>query len=373
VTTADLAAFSNNAIAFASAVYVLAFLSHLVEWVLGRGVPIGAVGAEPRGTAAARASTGVGGVRRTADAGRVWRAERGTSEAGAPAVLGTQPPTAGDDDDASTANERDELRIEKFARIGVSLTALAVLLHLAALVSRGLGGDPARVPWGNMYEFCLTATFAVTVFYLGLLRKHHLGWLGPVVTGFNVAILMLAVLILYVPAGPLVPALDSYWLVIHVIAAITATGAFIVGGMASLLFLIRRRAETRGEIAAAGYIARLPESAVLDRVAYRMHAFGFPIWTFAALIAGPIWAQYAWGRYWGWDPKEVWAFITWVVYAAYLHARATAGWKGKASAVIALIGLATLLFNFVGINFFFGDTSQHSYALSVVLAHSGLD
>ena len=101
---------------------------------------------------------------------------------------------------------------------------------------------------------------------------------------------------------------------------------------------------------------------MLDRIAYRAHAFGFPIWTFAALIAGPIWAHYAWGRYWGWDPKEVWAFITWVVYAAYLHARATSGWKGRSAAIVALVGLATLWFNFVGINFFFGSGSQHSYA-----------
>jgi cytochrome c-type biogenesis protein CcsB len=101
---------------------------------------------------------------------------------------------------------------------------------------------------------------------------------------------------------------------------------------------------------------------VLDRLAYRLHAFGFPIWTFAALVAGPIWAEYAWGSYWNWDPKEVWAFITWVIYAAYLHARATAGWKGKAAAVIALVGFASLLFNFVGINFFFGGGSMHSYA-----------
>jgi len=229
-----------------------------------------------------------------------------------------------------------------------------------------------RVPWGNMYEFSIAGTLGVTAFYLALLRRHHLRWLGPVVTGFNVVVLMLAVLILYVEAGPLVPALDSYWLVIHVIAAIIATGAFTVGGMASLLFLVKQRAESRGEPGGTGYVARLPESSVLDRVAFRMHAFGFPIWTFAALIAGPIWAEYAWGRYWGWDPKEVWAFITWVVYAAYLHARATAGWRGRAAATIALVGLATLLFNFVGINFFFGDTSQHSYALSVITAHSGL-
>jgi cytochrome c-type biogenesis protein CcsB len=106
----------------------------------------------------------------------------------------------------------------------------------------------------------------------------------------------------------------------------------------------------------------LPALSQLDRFAYQVHAFAFPVWTFAALIAGPIWARQAWGRYWGWDPKEVWAFITWVVYAAYLHARATAGWKGRAAAMIAIAGLATLWFNFVGINFFFGNGSQHSYS-----------
>ncbi len=326
MTTADFAAFSNNAVAFASVVYVLAFLAHLVEWVQGRSVPV---------TAKQPAQVPV--------------VARGT-EALADAPLSDE-----------TVAERSE-RLELFARIGVALTVVAALLHLAAVVTRGLGADPVRVPWGNMYEFSITGTFVVTALYLALLRKYDLRWLGPVVTGFAVVILMLAVLVLYVPAGPLVPALHSYWLVIHVIAAIVATGAFCVGGMASLLFLVKRRAELRGETRSTGYIARLPASSALDRVAYRMHAFGFPIWTFAALVAGPIWAEYAWGRYWGWDPKEVWAFITWVVYAAYLHARATAGWKGKAAAIIALVGLATLLFNFVGINYFFGSTSQHSYA-----------
>ena len=326
MTTADFAAFSNNAVAFASVVYVLAFLAHLVEWVQGRSVPV------------------------TAE-----QPQRVPVAAG-----GTEALAAAPSPDEAVA-QRSE-RLELFARIGVALTVVAALLHLAAVVARGLGADPVRVPWGNMYEFSVTGTFVVTALYLALLRKYDLRWLGPVVTGFAVVILMLAVLVLYVPAGPLVPALHSYWLVIHVIAAIVATGAFCVGGMASLLFLIKRRAELRGETRSTGYIARLPASSALDRVAYRMHAFGFPIWTFAALVAGPIWAEYAWGRYWGWDPKEVWAFITWVVYAAYLHARATAGWKGKAAAIIALVGLATLLFNFVGINYFFGSTSQHSYA-----------
>jgi cytochrome c-type biogenesis protein CcsB len=150
-----------------------------------------------------------------------------------------------------------------------------------------------------------------------------------------------------------------------VVAAITATGAFTLGGMCSVLFLVKERWQRKQPVdgrPSGGYLARLPELAVLDRIAYRTHAFGFPIWTFAALIAGPIWAHYAWGRYWGWDPKEVWAFITWVVYAAYLHARATSGWKGRSAAIVALVGLATLWFNFIGINFFFGSGSQHSYA-----------
>jgi cytochrome c-type biogenesis protein CcsB len=256
----------------------------------------------------------------------------------------------------------DEDKVDKWGRIGVALTVVAVLLHLAALVTRGLGSDPIRVPWGNMYEFTLAGAFGVSAMYLVLGRRHHLRWMGLPVTAFEVVVLMLAVLLLYVPAGPLVPALHSYWLVIHVMAAVVASGAFAVGAIASALFLVKDRALRKGSLAPGSYLDRLPEPSVLDRVAYRLHAFGFPVWTFAALIAGPIWAEYAWGSYWNWDPKEVWAFITWVIYAAYLHARATAGWRGKAAAVIALIGFASLLFNFVGINFFFGSSSLHSYA-----------
>ena len=129
--------------------------------------------------------------------------------------------------------------------------------------------------------------------------------------------------------------------------------------VASAVYLVKARAESR-EGGATGYLARLPSAAAMDRLAYRVHAFAFPVWTFAALIAGPIWAQYAWGRYWGWDPKEVWAFITWVVYAGYLHARATAGWPGRAAAILALVVFATFLFIFVGVNLLV--SGLHSYA-----------
>jgi cytochrome c-type biogenesis protein CcsB len=255
-----------------------------------------------------------------------------------------------------------ELRVERWGRIGVALMVVACGLHLLGLVTRGLGADPARVPWGNMYEFTLAGTFGVSVMFLLLLRRYQLRWMGLLVSGFLVAVLMLDVVKLYEPAGPLVPALHSYWLVIHVAAAVVASGGFALGALASALFLLKHRAEERGTLRPGGYLSRLPELAVLDRVAYRVHAFAFPIWTFAALVAGPIWAERAWGSYWNWDPKEVWAFITWVVYAAYLHARATAGWKGRLAATIALVGFASLLFNFVGINYFFGGGSMHSYA-----------
>ena len=164
-----------------------------------------------------------------------------------------------------------------------------------------------------------------------LVRSTTSRWLGLFVTGCLDMVLGIAVLVLYRPVGPLVPALHSYWLIIHVSAAAAAGGAFTIGALASVLYLLRSRLEVKAiadpGAAAKGYLWRTPPAEAIDRMAYRVHAFAFPLWTFA-VMAGAIWAQYAWGRYWGWDPKEVWAFITWVVYAAYLHARATAGWQG---------------------------------------------
>ena len=229
---------------------------------------------------------------------------------------------------------------------------------LAGVVTRGLAAE--RVPWGNMYEFGCVAILAALTAYIVLVRVWSIEWVGPIITGFATVVLGASMLV-YVPAGPLVPALHSYWLVIHVLGAIIAGSAFLVGAAASALFLVKARAEANTpEEDRSGFLWRIPSSAAIDQVAYRVHAFAFPIWTFAALIAGPIWAQYAWGRYWGWDPKEVWAFITWTVYAGYLHARATSGWKGKAAAILALVGFATFVFNFVGVNLFV--PGLHSYA-----------
>ena len=328
MTHDQFALLSNQAVAACGVVYFLAVLAHLGQWAQGRRVEPAVVEQEPVAVGAGLSS----GVRRTSTR-----------------------------TDATPAPEEPE-RMALFGRVGVSLTVVAALLHFVAVASRGLAADPVRVPWGNMYEFTLTATLVVVLGYLLLYKRYGLSWLSPIVTGFVLVTLMIDVLLLYTPVVPLRDALNSYWLVIHVVAAIIATGAFTLGGMTSALYLVKSRWLARHPEGGSGYLQRVPDLLTLDRFAYRTHAFAFPVWTFAALIAGPIWAHAAWGRAWGWDPKEVWAFITWVVYAAYLHARATSGWKGRQAAMVALVGLATLWFNFVGINFFFGSGSQHSYA-----------
>jgi len=171
--------------------------------------------------------------------------------------------------------------------------------------------------------------------------------------------------VLYAKDAPLVPALQSYWLAIHVTAAASSEGILVTSSVFTMLFLIRQRYDVaiatpdkriRFPVSMG---ARLPSPETLDKVAYRTVAFAFPIYTFG-VIAGAIWAEAAWGRYWGWDPKETWAFIAWVIYAAYLHARATAGWKGRSAAWINLLGFGAMTFNFFVVNIVI--SGLHSYA-----------
>jgi cytochrome c-type biogenesis protein CcsB len=240
------------------------------------------------------------------------------------------------------------------------VTLLAWMLHGASLATRGFADD--ALPWSNMYGFASAGAFAVTGSYLVLLTRQRVRWLGLAVTLAVVVTMGLAGTVLYTAAGPLQAPLRSYWLSIHVSAAIISSGVLTVGSAAAALYLVRTRYDARVRVgrspglAAAGRM--LPPAEVLDRTAYRVLAFAFPIWTFA-IIAGAIWAESAWGRYWGWDPKETWAFITWVIYAGYLHARSTAGWRSR-SAWIAVVGFAAFLFNFFGINIFI--VGLHSYA-----------
>ena len=240
-------------------------------------------------------------------------------------------------------------------RLGVLLIGLAAAVLLAGVIARAIAAQ--RVPWGNMYEFGTTGVTIALVVHLVAAYLWKSQWAGMIVSGFGLSVLGLA-MTAYVPAGPLVPALHSYWLAIHVTAVMTAGGLFLIGASASVLYLLKTAMEERGKVGPV--LARFPAVGVMDQLAYRVHAAGFVLWTFGALIAGPIWAQEAWGRYWGWDPKEVWAFITWVVFACYLHARATAGWRGRRAAILALVGFATFIFSFYGVNMWV--PGLHSYA-----------
>jgi cytochrome c-type biogenesis protein CcsB len=251
--------------------------------------------------------------------------------------------------------DADDPRGRRAGNIGISLAWLAFGLLLVGTVLRALWAG--RVPWGNMYEYSLSSGVAILGIYLVWSLRRDLRWLGLFVTAATLLTLGLAVTVLYTEAAQLVPALESWWLVIHVAAAVICGAAFTVAAGITALYLWRERAERRNRV--RGVVARLPEASRLDTMAYRILAFAFPLWTFA-VIAGAIWAENAWGRYWGWDPKETWAFITWVVYAGYLHARATAGWRGRRAAYIALIGWVSYLINYFGVNLFVN--SLHSYA-----------
>ena len=257
--------------------------------------------------------------------------------------------------DSRSAKTLDYNRTEKVARIATAMMILGFLLLFAGVIARGLSAG--RVPWGNMYEFSITGALAFSGAYLAALRKYDLRWLGLLVSIAVLLILGTAVAVLYRPSAPLVPALKSIWLVVHVSAAIISGGVFLLANTIAAAYLYLDTMESKGE--RTPWAKRLPSLEYLDQLSYRLIAFVFPLWTFA-VIAGAIWAESAWGRYWGWDPKETWAFITWVAYAAYLHARVTIGWRGRRAAWLCIFAGSTFLFNYVYVNIF--GTGKHTYS-----------
>ena len=248
-------------------------------------------------------------------------------------------------------------RTDRWGLAGLAVTAVGAVVHTAVLVTRGMAAD--RLPWGNMYEFATAVVLVGVVVYLVLaVRVPAVRDIGAFVLAPVVLALVATGLFLYTETGPLVAALRSSWLAVHVSTAILGFGIFFVSGIASVLYLLRLRSDARGAEGDGSLLSRLPNAGTLDRVAHRTAVFGFPIWTFA-VIAGAIWAESAWGRYWGWDPKETWAFIAWVVYAGYLHARTTAGWRGRPAAWVNVVGLAVMVFNLLYVNMV--STGLHSY------------
>jgi cytochrome c-type biogenesis protein CcsB len=249
----------------------------------------------------------------------------------------------------------DYSRTEKAARLATAFLSLATLLLLAGIICRGIANGHA--PWGNMYEFSITGSFAFSAAYLIALRKYDLRWLGLFISFAILLALGTAITLLYRDSAPLVPALKSTWLVIHVSTAIICGGIFLLANIIAGAYLYLDRYEEMG--ARPVWALRIPSLDVLDQLSYRLIAFVFPLWTFS-VIAGAIWAESAWGRYWGWDPKETWAFITWVAYAAYLHARVTVGWRGRRAAWLCILAGSTFLFNYVYVNVW--GTGKHTYS-----------
>ncbi|MEU4365421.1 c-type cytochrome biogenesis protein CcsB [Promicromonospora sp. NPDC023987] len=246
------------------------------------------------------------------------------------------------------------------AGVGVSTTWLATILLIVAIVLRGVAAG--RTPWSNMYEFTLVGACASLLAFVLLNLRRDVRFLGTFVTGVAALFLVLAVNAFYLPATGLFPALQSYWLVIHVGVAVGAAGIFTVSFLISSLQLLRDSHDDGGALIGRDrwrWLENLPSANTLEALSFRLNAVGFVAWTFT-LIGGAIWAESAWGRYWGWDPKEVWSFIIWVVYAAYLHARTTRGWAGRRSAYFVLVGYACVLFNFTVVNLIING--KHSYS-----------
>jgi len=249
----------------------------------------------------------------------------------------------------------DFSRTDRVGRLASAFMVLGFLLLLPGVIFRGVSAN--RVPWGNMYEFSITGTLAFSAAYLFALKKYKLRWLGLPVSLAVLLTLGTAVTLLYRPSAPLMPALKSPWLVIHVSAAIISGGVFLLANCIAATYLILDRYEQKG--LRPVWAEKLPSLETLDNLSYRLVALVFPLWTFS-VIAGAIWAEAAWGRYWGWDPKETWAFITWVAYAAYLHARVTIGWRGRKAAWLCLLAGSTFLFNYIYINVW--GTGRHTYS-----------
>lgn len=243
------------------------------------------------------------------------------------------------------------------ANVAVAITVLGAVVHVAAIVLAVIASK--RAPWSNLYEFMTSGALVVTLVYLGFLIRKDLRFLGVFVSGLVVLMMTAATIGFPTPIANVQPALQSWWLVIHVSVAVLATGIFTLTAAMSILQLIKQRQEANAEKKTWAFLRLVPSALSLENWTYRLNAIGFVMWTFT-LIAGAIWAEQAWGRYWGWDAKEVWSFVIWVIYAAYLHARATKGWTGTRAAWLNITGFLALVFNYTIVNFYF--PSLHSYA-----------
>ncbi len=346
----DLADISNGCLLAAVILYALGMLAYACDFAFAKQRLLAAIAPAKVPELAAVGATAGSGVAGGGPAGSAAAGSGGAAAGPAQPALPAVVPA-----------QQGRWPSSYWLRAAFGLTCIGLLAQVIAITTRGLSED--RVPWGNMYEFIAAFTCMAVLVLVAASVRFRAYYIGLFVLIPVVLALALDVTFVYTPAGALVPALQSYWIAIHVTAMIVAIGLYIVGAVVTVMYLIADRHERR--VAAGlpsrvgGIMAQLPRPVVLDRLSYRSILFAFPVWTFG-VMAGAIWADHAWGRYWGWDPKETWSFITWVVYACFLHARATAGWRGRKAAYIQLAGFGCLLFNVIGINLWVAGL--HSYA-----------
>jgi cytochrome c-type biogenesis protein CcsB len=249
------------------------------------------------------------------------------------------------------------IKNENLAKAGTILTIVGFITNTAVMGLRWvISGHP---PFVNGFEFLVSFTWGIAGIYLLAEWKYKLKIIGAFV--MPTAWLLLAYIAVIMPAESknaenLMPALQSNWLTIHVATAMVSYGAFALSFGTSIMYLIKQSMENNKS--KSEFNNRMPALDVLDDISYKFIAVGFPLLSIV-IISGAIWAEYAWGRYWSWDPKETWSLITWLVYAAYLHARFTYGWKGGRAAWMSLLGFAFVLFTFFGVNYFLSGI--HSY------------
>lgn len=346
-----LASLSNLALYGAMGVLALAMLAFAAYIARGSGARVRGAQAAPE-----RELVGASGLSESEGAA--------TGRTGASAL---RPDASPDDvpggaslDDVPSGASPERAVGRRSGALGTTLSWLGTMLLACSIALRG--ASVQRPPVSNMFEFAVAGSFLVLALYLGLGLRRPLRWLGLFVVTPVLLVLGLAITTWYTEASELVPSLKSTWLVIHVPIAILSTAVFTIAFVVLLLHLAQARREAK--VAAGGpagprWLAALPDSQSLDRTAYSFHVVAFPLWTFT-LIAGAIWGQQAWGTYWSWDPKEVWTFVIWTIYAAYLHARATSGWSLRTANVIAVVGYLAIIVNFTIVNYYF--PGMHSYS-----------
>jgi len=246
-------------------------------------------------------------------------------------------------------------------RLATFLTIIALVANSAAIILRMILSGHA--PLSNGYEFILTFVWGIMAVYLFAELRYKLRSLGAFVMPIPFLLLMFIIMSM----GPeeriaqaIPPALKSQWLTFHVVTAMLAYGAFAISFGLGIMYLLKLSKEGNGtKTSSKDIVSRFPSLEVLDELSYKVVGFAFPLLTLC-IITGAIWANYAWGTYWSWDPKETWSLITWIIYAGYLHARLMYGWKGKRAAWMAIFGFVAVLFTFFGVNYLL--PGLHSYA-----------